>query len=191
MLRSKRIRIVDYDPEWPGAFNSIKQVIERTVGDLALRIEHVGSTSIPGLSAKPIIDLDVVIPSYEELPEVVAQLVTLGYIHEGELGVKGREAFKRSGIDVPLDGTGKTWPSHHLYVCPQDGEGLVRHLAFRDYMRAHPEEIAQYEEVKRLLAEQYPYDGEAYTDGKTAYIEGILRRAGLPLDQIYTGEANE
>ncbi len=178
---------MEYDPTWPDTFEELKDVIERAVGDLALRIEHVGSTSVPGLSAKPVIDLDVVMPSYEALPEIVARLSTLGYMHEGDLGIKGREAFAREGRDVPRDGRGGEWPSHHLYVCPPDGEGLIRHLAFRDYMRSHPEEVAAYEAVKRRLAEQYPYDAEAYTEGKTEYIEGILRRAGVELDQADRG----
>ena len=149
------------------------------MGELALRIEHVGSTSIPGLSAKPIIDLDIVIRSYDDLPAVVARLESLGYAHEGDLGISGREAFKRDGNDVPRDGTGKVWPRHHLYVCPEGSEGLTRHVAFRDYLRAHPEELAEYEAVKRSLVEHHPHDWEAYTDGKTDYIIGILRRAGV------------
>lgn len=181
-MSSKRIEVAAYDPQWPVIFEELKSVIGRAVGDLALRIEHVGSTSIPGLSAKPIIDLDVVIDSYGEMPEAIARLETLGYKHQGDLGIKGREAFAREGNDVPRDGTGKVWPVHHLYVCPKDGEGLLRHIAFRDYLRAHPDEISRYEEVKQQLADEHPYDWETYTDGKTEYIEGILRRAGMALD---------
>jgi GrpB-like predicted nucleotidyltransferase (UPF0157 family) len=185
-----RIEVVPYDPQWATTFDEIKKVVTETVGDLALSIEHVGSTSIPRMSAKPIIDLDVVIRSYDELPVMVARLSSLGYVHQGDLGIKGREAFKREGEDVPRTGTGKVWPKHHLYVCPQGSEGLSRHLAFRDYLRAHPEELAEYEAVKRRLAEENPHDWEAYTDGKTDYIVGILRRAGVDAESNDTGEAS-
>jgi GrpB-like predicted nucleotidyltransferase (UPF0157 family) len=185
-----RIEVVPYDPQWATTFDEIKKVVTETVGDLALSIEHVGSTSIPRMSAKPIIDLDVVIRSYDELPVMVARLSSLGYVHQGDLGIKGREAFKREGEDVPRTGTGKVWPKHHLYVCPQGSEGLSRHLAFRDYLRAHPEELAEYEAVKRGLAEENPHDWEAYTDGKTDYIVGILRRAGVDAESNDTGEAS-
>jgi GrpB-like predicted nucleotidyltransferase (UPF0157 family) len=188
MIKADRVEVVEYDAQWPRAFDEIKSVVEKAVGKLALRIEHVGSTAIPGLSAKPIIDLDIVIGSHTDLPEVIARLSSLGYIHEGDLGIRGREAFKREGEDVPRTSTGKVWPKHHLYVCPEGSEGLTRHLAFRDYLRAHPEELALYEAVKRRLAAQDPHDWEAYTDGKTDYIVGILRRAGVAMESTEIGD---
>jgi GrpB-like predicted nucleotidyltransferase (UPF0157 family) len=177
MLRMRRVEVVDYDPQWAITFGELKSVFEAKVGDLAQGIEHVGSTSIPGLPAKPIIDLDIVIESYEILPIVIAHLAELGYTHLGDLDVPGREAFKREGEDVPREGTGRTWPTHNLYVCPQAGEGLVQHLAFRDYLRTHPQELPVYGSLKRQLAKQFPTDIEAYTQGKAAYIQSVLRRA--------------
>jgi GrpB-like predicted nucleotidyltransferase (UPF0157 family) len=178
MFTVRRIEVVDYDPQWPMIFARLKSVLEARLGELAQRIEHVGSTSVPGLAAKPLIDLDIIIESYERLPEVVARLAELGYVHQGDLDVPGREAFRREGQDVPRDGLGSVWPRHNLYVCPPDGIGLGQHLNFRDYLRAHPEELPVYEALKRRLAEEFPEDITAYTEGKAAYIQEVLRRAG-------------
>lgn len=93
------------------------------LGDVAMRIEHVGSTSVPGLAAKPILDIDVVIESREKLPAAIERLATLGYEHEGDHNVAGREAFRPGEGTTP-----RTWPAHHLYVCAQDNRELLRHL---------------------------------------------------------------
>ncbi|HEY6497445.1 MAG TPA: GrpB family protein, partial [Trebonia sp.] len=132
------VEIVDYDPRWPQTFASLRDRIAAAVGPLARRIEHVGSTAVPGLPAKPVIDLDVVIATPAEVPEVIARLGTLGYRHEGDLGITGREAFAG-----PIGG-----PAHHLYVCAADGRELARHLALRDYLRTHPEQARAYAELK-------------------------------------------
>ena len=171
---TRTIEIVDYDPAWPDAFAGISQAVAAALGPLALRIEHVGSTAVPGLGAKPIIDIDVVIESPRLLPRVVEALSALGYIHEGDGGIPGREAFGREGAAVPADGSGREWPDHHLYVCPGDSEELRRHLRFRDYLRSHPEAAARYEALKRDLAERHPNDIDSYVQGKSAFVERIL-----------------
>jgi GrpB-like predicted nucleotidyltransferase (UPF0157 family) len=177
MFTTRRVEVVDYDPHWVVTFGELKVVLEARLGELSQRIEHVGSTSIPGLVAKPVIDLDIIIESSALLPDVIVRLAELGYTHVGDLDVPGREAFRREGEDVPNDNTGKRWPRHNLYVCPQDGPGVVEHLDFRDYLRAHPEEILVYEALKRRLAQTFPDDLDAYTEGKAAYIQGVLRGA--------------
>ncbi len=171
---TRTIEIVDYDPAWPEAFAGISRAVAAALGPLALRIEHVGSTAVPGLSAKPIIDLDVVIESPRVLPLVVEALGTLGYTHEGDGGISGREAFGREGATVPADGSGRAWPAHHLYVCPSDSEELRRHLRFRDHLRSHPGAAARYEALKRDLARRHADDIDAYVEGKSAFVEGIL-----------------
>lgn len=177
MLRTRRVEVVDYDPQWVVTFAELKLVLETRLGKLSQRIEHVGSTSIPGLAAKPVIDLDIIIASSGMLPDVTARLAELGYTHVGDLDVPGREAFRRESELVPIVKAGKRWPRHNLYVCPQDGPGVVEHLDFRDYLRAHPEEIAVYAELKRQLAQTFPDDLDAYTEGKAVYIQDVLRRA--------------
>ena len=175
MTSQRPVLIVDYDPLWPLLFTELAAAISQTVGTLALKIEHVGSTSVPGLVAKPIIDVDVVIRSRDDVPEAARRLATLGYVHEGDLGVTGREAFARADGLTPWDGSKRQWPEHHLYVCAQGSQELARHLTFRDYLRTHPDAATAYGELKQRLAEVFRNDREAYTEGKTAFVEAVLR----------------
>ena len=174
--RPKPVRIVEYDPQWPIAFDRLKQVISTRLGDLAQGIKHVGSTAVPGLAAKPILDIDVIVHSTDQLPAVIEKLAELGYVHQGDLGIAGREAFDRLGEDVPRDGTGRTWPTQHLYVCPMDSRELDRHLRFRDCLRRDPELVTEYAALKRALARQFVHNRVAYTDAKTCFVERVLAR---------------
>ena len=135
------------------------------------RIEHVGSTAVPGLSAKPIIDLDVVIRDSSAFHAAAAALEAIGYQHEGDLGIAGREAFRYDGKDH--------LQKHHLYVCAQDSAELKRHLAFRDYLRTHPEAVREYSRVKEEGAALYPYDIDGYIEHKTPFIRRIYQEIGL------------
>lgn len=164
--RTKVVEIVPYNPKWKIEFEKIKAMINSYIGDLILTIEHVGSTSIEGLSAKPIIDIDVVIDSYNVLPSIIERLQEVGYEYEGNLGIEGREAFKRTYDDGFM--------KYHLYVCPKDGKGYLEHIAFRDYLRANKRARKEYEELKLNLAEIYRYDIDNYCDKKTKFIRGIL-----------------
>ena len=110
-MRTAKVVVLPYDRTWKSDFEEIKTEIENVIGDFIIGIEHVGSTSVEGMSAKPCIDLDVIIKDYSVFDTVVSKLKTIGYIHEGNLGIKDREAFKYS--DKPHLKT------HHLYVCPQ------------------------------------------------------------------------
>ena len=170
----RTIEIAEYSPAWAETFADLSRILESALGRLALGIEHVGSTSVPGLGAKPIIDLDVVIESPGDLPSVVEALGAVGYSHRGDLGIPGREAFGRDDASVPRDGTGREWPAHHLYVCAQDSEALRKHLELRDYLRSHAGSAAQYEKLKRELARRFPHDIDSYVEGKREFIENIL-----------------
>ena len=161
------VLVADYDPTWPHQFDALRVPLAGVLGDIAISIEHVGSTAVPGLAAKSIIDLDVVIASREELPAAIKALAELGYVHEGDLGIPGREAFR-----WPADE-----PRHHLYVCAVGNEPLQQHLAFRDYLRAHQDVAAEYARLKRRLAREHGDDREAYTRGQSEFIERVLRRA--------------
>ena len=156
---------------WKTAFEAIKDEIESAVGDLVIGIEHVGSTSVEGLSAKPCIDIDLVIEDYGVFGEVVRRLAEIGYIHEGDLGIPDREAFCYS--DKPHLMT------HHLYVCPRYSRELHRHITFRDFLRRHPEAVKQYGAVKEEGARLFPDDIEGYIAHKTPCIEGLYRQCGL------------
>jgi GrpB-like predicted nucleotidyltransferase (UPF0157 family) len=170
----RTIVVVDYDPRWPDTFERLRAAIWPVVSDVASAIEHVGSTSVPGLAAKPIIDLSVVIPTDAAIPQSIDRLATLGYVHRGNLGVEGREAFD---ADPSL-------PRHHLYVCPRDSTALANHLAVRDYLRLHPETALEYGELKKRLAQAFPHDIDCYVDGKTDLLLEILRAAGFPGDRL-------
>ncbi len=170
-MRTKRVVVVPYDETWTSAFEEIKKEIESAVGDLIIGIEHVGSTSVEGLSAKPIIDIDIVIKDYSIFDAVVNKLNTIGYIHEGNLGIKHREAFKY--LDKPH------LQRHHLYVCPQQSEELFRHITFRDFLRSNPEAVKRYSTVKEKAAQLFPDDIDRYIEYKSPCIEELYEMCGL------------
>ena len=117
-MKTSRVTVLPYDKAWKTAFDAIKTEVEVALGGLAIAVEHVGSTAVEGMSAKPCIDLDVVIADYGVLSEAVARLATIGYVHEGNWGIEGREAFDYK--DKPH------LYKHHLYVCPRDSRELHR-----------------------------------------------------------------
>ena len=162
------VEILDYDPEWPAQFAEIAARVRVAFADgPLLAVEHVGSTAIVGLAAKPVIDMDVVVPSLSDVPDAIARLAALGYVHEGDKGVPGREAFL-----WPL-GTAR----HHLYLCVCDNAEYHRHIAFRNYLRAHPDEARRYAALKRDLAERFRDDRTAYSEGKREFVEAVLANA--------------
>ena len=170
-MRTAKVVVLPYDRTWKSDFEEIKTEIENVIGDFIIGIEHVGSTSVEGMSAKPCIDLDVIIKDYSVFDTVVSKLESIGYIHEGNLGIKDREAFKYS--DKPHLKT------HHLYVCPQYSEELHRHMSFRDYLKSHPEAVRKYSSVKETAARMFPEDIDKYIEYKSPCIEEIYMLCGL------------
>ena len=170
-MHTKRVVVEPYDAAWEQNFRDIETELREALGELALRIEHVGSTAVPGLSAKPIIDIDVVIVDASKLPAVIEALCKIGYSHEGDLGIKGREAFKYDGKEHLR--------KHHLYVCCRDSSELKRHVAFRDYLRSHPEAVAEYGRIKEEGALLYPFDVDKYIEHKAPFIERIYKEIGI------------
>jgi GrpB-like predicted nucleotidyltransferase (UPF0157 family) len=158
------IVIVESDPMWPAEFERLRSRTAGAVGDVAVAIEHIGSTAVPRLAAKPVIDLVVVVEP-QDLQTAVERLVAVGYVHQGNLGVEGREAF-----GVP-EGESK----HHLYVSPTDSEELRAQLAFRDRLRANPALAAEYEALKRELALRFRDDRMGYTDAKSDFVIAASR----------------
>jgi GrpB-like predicted nucleotidyltransferase (UPF0157 family) len=161
------IIVLDYDPTWPGIFQSLRKRIADALGDMAAAIEHVGSTAVPGLAAKPIIDIDVLLASEPMLSAAIEHLARLGYIPRGNLGVPEREAFYAPENDPP----------HHLYVCPPRSAEFRRHVAFRDYLRAHPKDAKMYGELKLVLAKRFREDRSAYNNAKTEFVAEVTSRA--------------
>ena len=165
---AKRVVVVPYSEQWKADFETIKQYVLPAINDVVIGIEHIGSTSVEGLSAKPIIGIDIVIKDYSVFSTVVERLATLGYIHEGNLGIKDREAFDYQG-DADL-------PKHHLYVCPKE---LKRHIVFRDYLRNNPEAVLKYSKVKEEGAKLFPDSIDDYIAYKSPCIEEIYRNCTL------------
>jgi GrpB-like predicted nucleotidyltransferase (UPF0157 family) len=163
------IQVVDYDPHWPRIFHRFRDQIWPSVRDVAVAIEHVGSTSVPGMAAKPVIDMDVVIATAADLPLLKLRLRSLGYEHRGNLGVDDREAFLSP----------ENLPSHHLYACVQNSLALQNHIAVRDYLRTHASEANVYSTLKKRLAERYPNERERYVEGKTDFLLSILEQCGF------------
>ena len=174
-MRTAKVVVLPYDEGWKKAFEDIKAEAETALGELAVAVEHVGSTAVEGMSAKPCIDLDVVIADYGVLSEAVARLATIGYVHEGNLGIEGREAFDYK--DKPH------LYKHHLYVCPRDSRELHRHVVFRDYLRAHPEAAARYSAVKEEAARLCPHDIDGYMAYKSGVIAELYTACGLTTDE--------
>jgi len=160
--------VIDYDPNWAATFSKLRDHIAESLGDLPVAIDHVGSTSIPGAAAKPVIDIDVVLRAKADVSNAIRALEKAGYGHLGDLGITGRDAFESPG-DLP---------AHHLYVVALGSREHGRHIRFRDYLRSHSDEVRRYSELKKSLAIRFRDDRKAYTEAKTAFIEEILRRAG-------------
>ena len=170
-MRTKQVTVLPYDRTWKTDFEKIRAEIERAIGDLVIGIEHVGSTSVEGMSAKPCIDIDVIIQDYSIFDTVVSKLATIGYIHEGDLGIKDREAFKY--LNKPHLQT------HHLYVCPQYSGELHRPITFRDFLRSNPEAVKKYSLVKETAAKLFPDDIDQYIEYKSPCIEELYKLCGL------------
>ncbi len=170
-MQTTKVVVLPYDEGWKMAFEEIKRELEQALGEWIVGIEHVGSTSVEGMSAKPCIDIDVIIPDYSVFDAVVKGLEAIGYIHEGDLGIKDREAFRYS--DKPH------LQKHHLYVCPRQSDELHRHIAFREFLKAHPEAIRKYSIVKETAAELFPNDIDKYIAYKAPCIEELYAQCGL------------
>lgn len=162
--RAEPVVIVPYDAAWPATFAALRDRIAPVLGELAVGIEHVGSTAVPGLDAKPIIDIDVVIRHADDLPAVTERLVTLGYTDLGDLGIIGREAFRAT----------PELSRHHLYVCAAGSSTLQAHLTLRDALRLDPEIRSAYATLKRDLVKRYPSERDAYAEGKSIFITSVL-----------------
>lgn len=170
---TKEVVIVPYDPQWETEFEKLKAMIQSYIGEYLEKTEHVGSTSIPGLAAKPIIDLDAVLRDKKDLPKVIERLKEHGYIHQGDLGLPGREAFFRPR---DYDEQEKSVIKYHFYLCNKDAKPYLEHIAFRDYLRTHPQEREEYQHLKEELAKKYRYDVDTYCEHKTEFVQSILAK---------------
>jgi len=175
----RKIVVEDYNPQWAKDFKALEEVFSKHLEGIKCDIEHVGSTAVEGLAAKPIVDIDIVVYNREDVTEVIKRLETIGYKHMGQMGIKGREAFKPVSEKVPFTAEKRCFREHHLYCIPAGEESLENHLRLRDFLREHPEAVEEYSTVKKHLAEKYPNDIDAYIEEKTVTIVSILEKAGM------------
>lgn len=172
------VRCEMHNKRWEEEFRRIKAMLMGCIGDLIIDIEHVGSTSVEGLIAKPIIDIDIVFDSYDVFPMIAERLKTIGFIHEGDNGIGGREAFKRNHEDEYMP--------YHLYACPKDSEELLRHISFREFLKGNADDREAYGNLKKELAERFPRDRNSYMAGKHDCIQRIyekIKKNGMLFDK--------
>jgi len=152
---------MDYDPQWITNFNNEKQHLLNAIGEIAISIEHIGSTSVIGLSAKPIIDILVEVSDLALLDDKTPQLAALGYLAKGENGIAGRRYFQK----------GDNLRTHHVHAFVSDDAHLVRHLAFRDYLISHPKIQNEYQVIKQQAAKLCGNKSERYMSLKNGFIQ--------------------
>ena len=162
--------IVEYDPQWPTLYEEEKERILAVVGRVIVAVEHIGSTAVPGLGAKPIIDIMAAVPHLADAEQCIEPLETIGYEYVPEYNdiIPERRYFHKG----PPEGR-----THHLHIVELTSEFWERHLLFRDFLRTHPEEAQQYDLLKKELAVRFRSNREAYTDAKTSFIESAVAKA--------------
>jgi len=161
------IEVVSYRPEWPAMFEQEAAELRRALGDVARHVHHIGSTSVPGLAAKPIIDILLEVTTLESLDALNPPMLALGYEPRGEFGIPRRRYYPKGGADR----------THQVHAFAAGDEHVIRHLAFRDYLRAHSETAKEYGQLKMAIARECDNDIERYCDGKDAYVKAIEARA--------------
>ncbi len=162
-MNMMKIEVVDYDPSWPAQFEAERHVVLRALGDVATGIHHIGSTAVPGLAAKPIIDILLEVRDLAALDARISEMGAIGYKPMGELGIPGRRYFPKGGDNR----------SHQIHAFLRGDPNIGRHIAFRDYMRRHPEVAQEYAEVKRRVARTCGNDLGQYCYGKDAYVKRL------------------
>jgi GrpB-like predicted nucleotidyltransferase (UPF0157 family) len=167
-LESGRVRVAAYDERWPALFGAESTRLQAALAaaGLDVALEHMGSTAVPGLAAKPIIDILGGLRVEGDRMAAIAALVAAGYVHRGEQGIPGRDFFRRGDPR-----------RYHLHLTVIDSAFWNDHRAFRDWLRAHPEVAAEYARLKVELATRHPGDRESYTDGKTEFVRRVLDEA--------------
>jgi GrpB-like predicted nucleotidyltransferase (UPF0157 family) len=165
------VRIVDYDSRWPERFAEERARIVGAIGEAVAAVEHIGSTSVPGLAAKPTIDTMVALHDLGAVESIKAPIEALGYTYQyvDAFGPPGWHYFSRRDLSIDL--------GYHIHVTTVGSDFWREHLAFRDYLRAHPPLAAQYADVKRGLAQVHGSDRIGYCDAKTEFIKSVVREA--------------
>ena len=166
---TRHVEVLPYHDQWPAQFKAEARALGRIFGSQFVAVHHFGSTAIPGASAKPVIDILITVREIHCADDLAQKLKDeLGYIAVGEYGIPGRRFFYKGSEDLR---------SHHLHVYQHDNPNILRHIAFRDYLRTHPVPARQYSRLKEDLAHAFPEDMEGYIAGKNAFIRQQEREA--------------
>lgn len=158
----KQVIVVPFNPQWPGAFERAANEVKLALGDNLLKIHHIGSTSIPGIHVKPIIDMLAIASDLSRVDQYAQTMARIGYEAMGEFGIDGRRYFRRD------DAAGVR--SEQVHTFATGSPHIRRHLAFRDFLRLHADIALEYSKLKQRLAAAHPFDLDAYMDGKDAFI---------------------
>ena len=162
--------VVSYDPIWPKQYEEEKDRLQKALGLIIAQIDHIGSTAVPGLGAKPIIDIMIALNNVAEVNGCILPLKNIGYEPLGENGIPGRHFFRKLSKETGIR-------THHLHVVGAGNDFIAKHLLFRDYLRSHPETARQYYQLKKELSSEHGDDRNSYTDAKTQFIESVLAKA--------------
>ncbi|MDA3846535.1 MAG: GrpB family protein [Vallitaleaceae bacterium] len=175
----KEIQVVEYNPNWKFEFEKAKAFYDELLQGVKAEVVHVGSTSIEGLWAKPILDIDIIVNNQQDTKKVIVLLESVGYMHAGNLGIEGREAFKYT-----IDNEYINWMEHHLYLCLRGHESLQNHLLLQRHLRKNKKAVEAYSQLKRELAKEYANDMDSYIDKKTDMITRFLKEEGMEDDSL-------
>jgi len=165
-LQSGVVEIVPYQTDWPRLYEQEKQRIIAAIGAHVLLVQHVGSTAIPGMPSKPIIDIGIAVHKFEEAQVCISPMQALGYEYKGEFGIPRRHYF--------IKGEPRT---HHVHMVEKDSDDWQNMILFRDHLRAHPDAARDYADLKRRLASEYCTDRGRYTNEKSPFIQKVLKHA--------------
>jgi GrpB-like predicted nucleotidyltransferase (UPF0157 family) len=161
------VEIVPYDPRWQNDFSAADVLLRKVLGGCVVAVEHIGSTAVPGLAAKPILDVDVIVSGLRDIPEASAALIGAGFQARGN----------RYDDDVWAFLLKSPSPQIRVYLCPPSNRTHERRMLFRDYLRQHGDTALEYSALKRRLADQFPHDGDRYTSEKSAFISEVVYAA--------------
>lgn len=167
-LKRGVVKLSKYNPKWKTLFEEESALIFSAAEDFIVDIQHIGSTAIPDIVAKPIIDILAAINSLSNIAKIIDPLKTVGFIYRGEQGIPDRHLFVKGGED---------YRTHHLHVVEKEHSEWAKHIIFRNYLRKHPQEAQEYSKLKQDLLKKYELDREKYTESKSNFVERILKKA--------------
>ncbi|MTI46706.1 MAG: GrpB family protein [Firmicutes bacterium] len=171
----RKIEVVNYSSDWKKIYNEESKKINEIMGYIINESHHIGSTSIPGIKAKPVIDILIIVEDIKEIDKYDLQMKELGYVPKGEYGIKGRRFFMKGGNNR----------THHVHIYEVGNEEIERHINFKDYLISHPDKAKQYSELKEKLAQEHTYDIDGYIEGKSKFIKEIDKKAKVWKEDKY------